>query len=389
MFNNLYILRITSKNPKIFLNRIINRNINIENIEIYNDKIYLYVDKNNYKKILNIKTTYKIELVRLKGIIRIIYIIKRHYIFIILLFLAYIYLLFISNIIFKINVVHSNKEIRDLLYNELNKNGISKYNFFKSYEQKEKIKEKILNDNKDKLEWIEIDRSGVKYIVRVEERIIKEEKIINKKRDLVAKKDGIIMKIEASKGEIKKKIGDYVKKGDVIVSGNITKNDEIKNKVVSNGVVYAEVWYKSTIDMPFYYSENYKTGNFKKVFKLKYINKDFYIFNFNKYKTYKEKEIFTIKNNLIPVRLSYSLEYETNKKECIYTKEEALNEARKISKEKIEKKLKKEEKILQNKVIKVDDIDNGIRVTIFYKVYEDITNYNDITNNKNKNLTNN
>ncbi len=35
-----------------------------------------------------------------------------------------------------------------------------------------KIKNKILEENKDTLEWLEIIRNGTKYTIRVEERII-------------------------------------------------------------------------------------------------------------------------------------------------------------------------------------------------------------------------
>ena len=370
---SLYQIKIEGRDVKRFIKKLYNASIYIEDMEIYDRVAYIKVSKENYEKIKKIKTIYKIKVVRLFGFIRLIDILKRHYIFFIGILLGYIYLTFLSNIIFDIEIIHSKKEIRDLINKELRYYGIEKYSFVKSYKQKEEIETKILEDHKDKLEWLEIDRIGTKYEIRVEERIIKNPIIETQKQDVVAKKDGILVKIQASKGEIKKKIGDYVKKGDVIISGSITKDEEVKNQVAASGSVYAEVWYKTSINMPYYYREEIKTGNQNKVFKFKFLNKDFYLFNFNKYKNYKEEDFFSLKNNLLPVSFSYSLEEETNVTEVLYSPEEAIKVAKERCDEKLKSQLKKEEKIISSKILSTIEQENYVSVTIFYKVLENIT----------------
>ena len=263
--HSLYQIKIEGRDVKRFIKKLYNANIYMEDIELYDRVAYIKINKQNYEKIKKIKTIYKVKVVRLFGFVRLIDILKRHYIFFVGILLGYVYLIFLSNIIFDIEIIHSKKEIRDLINKELKYYGIEKYSFIKSYREKEEIEDKILKNHKDKLEWLEIDRIGTKYQIRVEERIIKKPSEEEKERDIVAKKDGIIVKNQASKWEIKKKIGDYVKKGDVIISGAITKNEEIKNKVSANGSVYAEVWYKTNINMPYYYKEEIKTGNKNKV----------------------------------------------------------------------------------------------------------------------------
>ena len=291
-----------------------------------------------------------------------------------------LYLVILSNVIFNVDVIHSKKEIRQLVYKELNNYGISKYRFVKSYNEKEKIEDLILKRYKDKIEWIEINRIGTKYEIRLEERIIKGSKKEAENRNVTAKKDGIILKIESTKGEIVKKINDYVKKGDIIISGSIRKNDEIKNTVAAEGKVFAEVWYKTSIDMPFYYKEEKTTNKSHTVLKLKIIDKDFYFFNFNKYKTYKENIFFSVNNNLLPIGIYISSEKETIRHERLYSTEEAIRIAKELSYKKIKNNLKEDEKILKQKVIDTIEYENYVSVVVFYKVYENITDYSIINN---------
>ena len=77
---------------------------------------------------------------------------------------------------------------------------------------------------------MEIEAVGTKYVIRVEMRELPEEKKTNGIRHIVAKKDAIIREVVASKGEIVRRNNDYVKAGDVVISGEIKLNDEVKNK---------------------------------------------------------------------------------------------------------------------------------------------------------------
>ena len=378
MFSSTYKIKIEGKDVKRFIKKLYSNNIYFNDIEMYDKYAYVEVDKSNYEKLKQIKTIYKIEIVKLYGIIRIIDFIKRYSLFLIILGVGLLYLIFLSNIIFKVEVIHSKKEIRDLLYKELKYYNLDKYHFVKSYKEKEKIEEYILNKHKDKLEWLEIERIGTKYEVRVEERIIKKENDKLDIQNIVAKKDGIITKIEASKGEIVKKVGDYVKKGDIIISGTIKKDDVIKGKVAASGNVYAEVWYKTIVDMPYYYKNSTKTGRKRKVLKIKFLDKDIYIFGFKKYKFYDEKRILYLKSRILPIGFSYSLEKELNVEEYLYSPEEAVNTAIEYASKKLQKNLGENESIISKTVLNSNENENYITVEIFYKVNENITDTSDI-----------
>ena len=382
MFQNFYEVKITGKDVNRFIKKLYQNKIYIEQIEFSNKVVYLKLSKDDYDKLKKIKTIYEIKVIRLYGPIKVIDLLKRYSIFLIISLIGMIYLIFLSNVIFEVDVIHSKKEIRNLLYSELKKYNISKFSFVKSFSTKEKIESIILEKYKDKLEWLEINRVGTKYYIRVEERIIKKPKESINPRNIIAKKDGIIMKIEASRGEVVKKVNDYVKKGDVIISGAITKGEDIKNKVAAVGEVYAEVWYKTTVNMPFYYKEERKTGKNKISLKLNLLNKDILkLFKLKRYKASKESNIFVLGNKLLPVQLKLVKEYEVILNEKLYSYDDAVTEAKKRSYNKIKSKLGKNERVLKQKVIEVSENENYVQVIIFYKIYENITSYGDILEN--------
>ena len=57
-----------------------------------------------------------------------------------------------------------------------------------------------------------------------------------------------------------KKINDYVKQGEVILSGAIMRDEEVKNLLAAKGRVLGEVWYEAHIEVPFQYYEEKETG---------------------------------------------------------------------------------------------------------------------------------
>ena len=91
-------------------------------------------------------------------------------IFAVLFFFAAVF--FFSRVIVKVEVVHSNKEIRESVKKSLDEQGIHFLSFKKDYQELQRIKTYLLQTYKDQLEWLEIESVGMKYVVRIEERIL-------------------------------------------------------------------------------------------------------------------------------------------------------------------------------------------------------------------------
>lgn len=378
MFNSVYEVKIEGKDIKRFIKTLYRRRIELINIVYDNNNVSIKLDKSNYNKLLDIKTIYEIKLTKLYGLAKYKFLLNKYKIFLCTLILGFIFLLFLSNIIFEVEVIHRKEEIRNIIYQELNRYNIKKYKFVIPFSKQEKIVKEILDNNKEKLEWLEIERVGVKYIIRAEERIINKIGDNTPKRHVVASKDGIIMNVDASNGEIVKKKNDYVKKGDIVISGNITKGEDIKNKVSASGNVYAEVWYTVDVEMPLVYKEEYKTGKNKKVLSFTFFDKRYSLFDFFVYKNKQIEEKVIIKNNLLPIKLSFDKEVELKVIDEVYTYEEANDKAVSLAREKLQVKLEKNEKILYEKKLKTTQNNSTILVTVFFKVYENITDYMEI-----------
>ncbi len=367
-----YYIKIKGKNIERFIKRLISFDIELLEIKyIKYDEIVVRISKKNLEKIKEIKTIYDIDIVEYTGFFKYKELLKKNKLIIISIVLAFTFILYLSNTIFYIDIIHNDKNIRELIKNELNENGIRIFSLKKNYKYINKVKNKIMEKYKDKIEWLEIESSGTKYIVKVEERKIKNINNNNEPRNLVAKKDAVIMSIEASSGIIIKNKNDYVKKGDIIVSGNIELNGEIKNTVSATGKVYGEVWYKLTIEYPLSYNERKITSKTKKTYGFKFINKDISLFN-NYFVT---KEEILYKNKIIPFSIVKQTKNKIININQILTKEEAINKAIEVGKDKIKSKLNDNEYIIDTKKLKVETNNSKIILELFISVCEDITDY--------------
>ena len=99
----------------------------------------------------------------------------------------------------------------------------------------------------------------------MEERKYSNTKNDGEPRDIIAKKDGRILEIEASTGTVIAKKDQYVKKGDVLISGQIKNKDILMAEVKAEGKVKALTWYTVNVSLPYHYQEEKKTGEKRKV----------------------------------------------------------------------------------------------------------------------------
>jgi similar to stage IV sporulation protein len=369
---NNYLVEIEGKNVYEFLKRIIQNKIEIQNIEYENiHKLRILISKEEYKKLIKIKTSYKFKIKKVYGKSLIKKFLKKHSFFIFSCIIAMIFLLILTNRITDIEVIHSDKNLRELLITVLEKENIKKGRWILKYDDITRVKEKILEEYKDKIEWLEINRVGTKYIVRLEERIIPDKKDSLNASHIVSNNYAIIKSIEATKGEIVKNKEDYVKPGDILISGDIYLNDTLKSQIAAEGNVYGEVWYKALVEYPYYYSEVKETGNTKKVYTFTFLNKKI---EFTK-KIYKDKKITSktiLKSNILPI--SFNLEYQ-NEVEIIkqnLTKEEAINKALEEIRKKVEETLTEKEHIISIKKLKVEENNSKIILEAFISVYKNI-----------------
>ena len=364
-------VKIIVDNPGIrFINYLIYNNIKYKYMDRINDSFVLILDYSYYEKI---SKRYKVVIIKYYG--------KRFFInffhtqkyLILSIIIGYLLLNLLCNTIFKITINTSDDKIYDIINSSLIDNDIKVYKKKKNFEEIELIKNKILNANEDYLEWIEIVEKGCTYDVNITPRVKNTDEIkSSSKSNIVASKDGKIMYITSTSGEKIKDKGDYVKKGDVIISGTILKNDNIVKETDAIGKVYAEVWYIVNVSVPYEYTEYIKTGEVINHYYITIFDKKFTIMG-------KYDSNLTMNNRTLILDKPYLLFklYKEEKKVYEYKtfkidQNKAYEEAIKRATLKVTKKLKSEEYIISKNVLKKEVFRSKMNVEVFFKVFENI-----------------
>ena len=161
-------VKITGRKVEYFLKKLMISKIELLDIKLVNHKeLILLIYKKDYDRLLELKSIYEIDIIGYKGFLKVKKLININKILIVFIFLGLALLITLSNIIFSVEVIHNDKDIREMLTKELSNYNIKPKKFKKSFEQIEKIKKEILEKYRDKIEWLEIENIGTKYIVKL------------------------------------------------------------------------------------------------------------------------------------------------------------------------------------------------------------------------------
>ncbi len=354
---------------EIIINKLKSYDIKIYDAKQENDFFLFKTTYDDYKIIKKYLPYLKIEIVKYYGKNKIIQYLKEYQYYIIAFVISLAFLFLISNIMIEVNVIHSSKKIRQLVSDALEDYGIKKYSFKKNYDELNKIKTDILEKYKGDLEWLEIEIHGMKYVIRVEQRIINKPIKNPSYCHIIAKKSGVITDVLTKKGESLITRNTYVNKGDILISGDIKFNDEVKERVCAKGTIKAEVWYQVNVVMPLYYTTKVKTGKMKTNFAYdKGLGKKALFKNKYKKSIFKYHKLF----GLFGVKFYKIKELEITEVKHKYNEEEAIKKAILLAMEKINIKKQDKDKIITQKVLKKSLNDSTISLEVFFAIEEEI-----------------
>lgn len=360
---------VVNENSNKFLNYLIYNKIYYDSLNKYNEYFVLDVSYDDY---LYIRRRYKCHIVKYYGKKNIVNIYENNKYVLLSLIISFMLLFLLCNTIFDIKINSDDKDIINIINNSLSDNGIDVYKRKVSFDKLNSIKNKILEDNKDTLEWIEIREKGCIYYIDVTPRVKSNNNVDNSlPSDIVAEKDGVIKHIVVHRGSKVIDNGDYVKKGDILISGNIIKNENVIDKVHSEGVIYAETWKTVNISIPFKRIDYV----YKKTINHYYL--DIFGHKFTISGKYDSDNTINKKSIVLDKPYLFFKLYKEEKKiydynEVILNKEEAYNEALNRSIDIINKKLSSDEYIISKKVLKKEVKRSKINLEVFFKVYEKI-----------------
>ena len=118
-FQDIVKVEVTGRNIDNYIKKIIKSKINIIKLTKKNyKKAYIYVRYEDFLKLKQMKNIYEIKITDKLGGLKIKEFLKRNIVMFVSLILALLILLFLSNIVFDIEVIHSDANLRKYIYYE-------------------------------------------------------------------------------------------------------------------------------------------------------------------------------------------------------------------------------------------------------------------------------
>jgi similar to stage IV sporulation protein len=186
----------------------------------------------------------------------------------------------------------------------------------------------------------------------------------------------IIYDMFVEEGQPVVKPNQYVKPGDLLISGVLGTEEE--RKIVSaKGIVLGEVWYESNITVPMTQKRSTLTGEGMKRYFLNLGPLSLKVWGFGKipydqYEQDKDTYSFSFKGWKIPISWASEQILETNDTEVGYTEEEAFQLGVKLGRENMYRKLQPEAEIKEENVLRKRTENGKVYIKMHYTVIEEI-----------------
>lgn len=221
-------IKITGYSPERFLNLCKNKEIWIWDLESCSDAYIMYIAMRDFKKLKPLlrKTKTKIEILEKYGIPFYLNKYKKRKLFLGGFFLSIILIYCLSLFVWNIEI-DGNSTITDEVIIEYLESENVYHGMWKNKVACETIGTKLRKEFNDII-WVSVSLEGSNIIIQVKENAdtFEAESTGEFPSDIIATSDGIITEIITRSGVPCVAVGDTVKKGDILVSGNIeVKND--------------------------------------------------------------------------------------------------------------------------------------------------------------------
>lgn len=363
---NYITIRIKAFSPNKIIKLLHKLEINLYNIKIDKYDLYLKINSTDLKKIDKL---YKYEIIKYHGLSYIkhnlINLMKKYLYLITIILLIF----FFSKFIVKINIKTMNYNLRNKVILYLETKNIKNYTLSKSDTYINEIKKSITKDFENEIEWINIEHIGMKYDIELQEKIIKNPLEHKEYCNIIAKKDGLITRIISSEGDTLIKPNDSVKKGDILISGDIVYNEQLKKQVCATGKVFAHTWYNISISIPKTYENNIYLNKKRYNISINHNNKTIRVFK-NRLKEFvtENKKIINLFGYEIILNKDILIKKESKK----YTEEELELKIDEIVNEKMKNIIGEDGTIIKRNVLKKINNDSTIDIELFIVAEEEI-----------------
>ena len=236
-FKGFLFVIIDSNSPERFLNLCKAKDIETWNLQNIDEKYAFYISAKDFKKLKEIlkKTQVKLIIKKRFGLPFFMFKYRKHYSFIVGIFLSAIMLYGMSLFVWDINIEGNLMYTDNMLLTYLNKNNIEPGILVNNINCND-LESEIRSEFPD-ITWVSAEISGTRLIIHVKENdgdVIK--KPTNEISDIVATRNGVVTKIITRSGIPKVKVGDAVTEGMVLVSGTVVIYNDAKEPIKNNYV---------------------------------------------------------------------------------------------------------------------------------------------------------
>ncbi|MDQ0174182.1 sporulation protein YqfD [Bacillus chungangensis] len=289
------------------------------------------------------------------------------------LFIALLF--FLSNIIWNIQIKGASPEIEHKIQNELKDLGVYRGKLLFFVQNVEKIQHELTNRIPD-LTWVGVQIKGTTFDFQVVEKNTPKPRESQPAQHLIANKKAVIVDMFVEEGKPVVQVHDYVKKGQLLVSGFIGLED--KPKIVSSrGKVWGQTWYKTTTEVALQTDFEVLSGSEKERRYLRIGNLNLLFWGFGKhsfreYHQEDDEKSFQFLGFTLPVKYVKRTirEKETVTRE--WTEKEGVKRAQELALKDLRAFLPKDAKVIKENILH-EQVKNGkVKLTIYFQVIENI-----------------
>ena len=281
----------------------------------------------------------------------------------------------LSNMVWGIEVQDAKPATEHAIRKELNKMGVKIGKLQFMVDDVDTIQRK-LSDRVGALTWVGVELKGTTYHLRVVEKRQPKEVEKTSPQNLISTKKAVIADIFVEKGQTQVNVNDYVKKGQLLVSGFIGKEEQ-PEIVPAKGIIKGKTWYKAEVEVPLKTKFSVFNGDESTKHYLQASSFSIPVWGF-KDPGYKKKEKDTTVRPIhflqweLPV--SYKTVTERSKEDIVrnYTEKQAVEEGKKMARADLRKHLDEEAEIIGEKVLHESTENGKVKLSIHYQVIENI-----------------
>jgi similar to stage IV sporulation protein len=224
--------------------------------------------------------------------------------------------------------------------------------------------------------WVGVELRGTTFHFQVVEKTTPKPPKPLAPQHLVANQKAVITDMFVQSGKPVVKLHQFVKKGQLLVSGIVGSEDK-PVAVAATGEVMGKIWYQSTVEMPMKSDFQVYTGKEerKHAIEIGSLRIPFWGFGKIKYAKYdEEKESYPVKFLGWQLPLKY-VEITAREKQMVareYTKEEAVKAAESLARNDLKAKIPKDAKIVDEYTLH-EKVENGkVKLALYFQVIENI-----------------